>query len=248
MMIGNRRILLSVVDSTNRYARDLLGELPEEGTLVTAESQTAGRGRMDRQWMSATAQNVLASLILYPEREAEEWGGLPLLSGLAVCRAVRSLATIDAHLKWPNDVLVDNRKLCGILVESGRLGSRPWVIVGIGINVNQVRFEGSYRATPTSMALEAGRPFDTDEVLAAMCGELDRLYADWREEGNPPIIAAWKQASRMLGQGVVVDENGVPREGRAVDVANDGSLVVEFPDGSTERIFAGDVTLQKGTK
>jgi BirA family biotin operon repressor/biotin-[acetyl-CoA-carboxylase] ligase len=244
-MIGQKRIHLDVIDSTNRYARDLLKERPEEGTLVTAESQTAGRGRLDRQWHSASAQNVLASIILYPGRDMEEWGGLPLLTGLAVWRAVRSLAEVDVHLKWPNDVLVDDRKLCGILVESGRLGDRAWVIIGIGINVNQVSFEGSYRLVPASLALEAGRPFDTGEVIDAVCRELDILYAQWCAEGNAPIFPEWKRASKMFGKTVVADENGVISQGIAVDLAENGSLCIEHADGSIQRLLAGDVSIRK---
>lgn len=247
-MIGDRRIHLEVVDSTNRYARDLLRTRPDEGCLITADEQTAGRGRMDRKWFSTPAQNILASVILYPQRDAEEWGGLPLLTGLAVSNAVRRVAGVQTHLKWPNDVLIEDRKLCGILVESGRFGEDPWAVVGIGINVNQVRFEGSYRLPPASLALEAGHPFDTGEVLEALCSELGVLYELWCREGNPPILAAWRKSTRMLGKTVSIEENGETSARRAVDLAEDGSLVVELPDGSLEQIFAGDVSLREEIK
>lgn len=243
-MIGDSIIRLESVDSTNRYAKDLLREHPAEGSVIVADVQTAGRGRMDRQWLSAPAQNVLASVIIHPARQLEEWGGLPLLAGLAVTNAVRLLSSLDAHVKWPNDVLVGNRKLSGILVESGRQGDRPWAIVGIGVNVNQVRFEGAYRLAPTSMALEAGRTFDTNEVLAAMCRELDTLYALWCAEGNAPIIQAWKKATRFLGKRIVAEEGSGRREGRALDIGQDGSLIIEFDNGVTEHFFAGDVSLR----
>lgn len=243
-MIGDRIIRLESVDSTNRYAKDLLRDFPAEGTVITADVQTAGRGRMDRQWLSAPAQNVLASIILYPPRQLEEWGGLPLLAGLAVTNAVRGLTSLDVHLKWPNDVLVENRKLSGILVESGRQGDRSWAIVGVGINVNQVRFDGAYRLAPASMALEAGRTFDTNEVLAALCREIDILYALWCSEGNAPIIGKWKKATRFLGKRIVAEEESGRREGRAVDLGPDGSLIIEFDSGVTEHFFAGDVSLR----
>ncbi|MFZ1731935.1 MAG: biotin--[acetyl-CoA-carboxylase] ligase [Bacteroidota bacterium] len=242
-MIGETRIHLEVVDSTNRYARDLIPSQPLEGSLITAERQTAGRGRLDRKWLSAPAQNILASIILYPKREVEDWGGLPLLTGLGVCKAVRRVAGVDAHLKWPNDVLIENRKLCGILVETGRFGEMPWAVVGIGLNVNQLHFDDDYRLTPVSLALEAGRTFDTDEVLSAVCKELDQLYELWRVEGNPPILAEWRGATRMFGKTIVVEENGTKSERRAIDLAEDGALVTELPDGSVERLFAGDVLL-----
>lgn len=247
-MIGDRIIRLESVDSTNRYARDLLRESPTEGTVIVAEKQTAGRGRMDRQWFSAPAQNVLASFIVYPPRQLEEWGGLPLLAGLAVTEAVRELSSLDAHVKWPNDVLVGNRKLSGILVESGRQGDRSWAILGIGVNVNQVQFEGEYRLAPTSITLEAGRTFDTEEVLTALCRRLDALYALWCAQGNAPIIGAWKKATRFLGKRIVAEEGTSRREGRALDLGYDGSLIIEFDDGVREHFFAGDVTLREEEK
>ncbi len=244
-MIGNRHIRLDVVDSTNRYARDLVREGPPEGTVITAQSQTAGRGRLDRQWLSAGAQNILASIILYPTRPMEEWGGLPLLTGLAVCRAVRRVSPIEPDLKWPNDILVGNRKLCGILVESGRIGEKSWVVVGIGLNVNQVRFDGSYRTEPTSLAREAGRPFATDDVLSAVCREMNELYSLWKGKGNAPVMTAWKSASSMFGKNVIADENGRRTEGIAVDLGEDGSLCIKLSDGSIRYFLAGDVSIRK---
>ncbi len=244
-MIGERIIQLEIVDSTNSYARDLVRREAAEGTIVTADRQTAGRGRLERSWLSAPSQNVLASIILYPERELDEWGGIPLMAGLAVARAVLALSGVDAHLSWPNDVLVENRKLSGILVESGQLGNRSWAVVGIGINVNQIRFEGDYRRVPTSLMLEAGRPFDTGEVLAIVCSEFDRLYASWSASGNVPILAAWRLSTRMFGGIITIEESGRRREGRAVDLGQDGSLMIELADGSVERLLAGDVSLKE---
>ena len=244
-MIGSHIIRLAEVDSTNRYARDLLATAPAEGTVVTARMQTAGRGRLDRRWQSAAGQNLLASLILYPTRPLEEWGGLPLLAGLAAARAIRTVAGIDAVVKWPNDVLVRNHKLCGVLVESGRIGAAAWAVVGIGINVNQTEFPGAYRLAPSSMAREAGREFDVEDVLAALCHACDGLYASWHAEGNAPILAAWKEAATMFGRTIVVDEPTGCREGRARDLGPDGSLIVEWMDGTRDAVYAGDVSIRE---
>ena len=244
-MIGSPRIHLETVDSTNRYLRDLLAESPEEGTLVTADAQTAGRGRHERRWLSAPAENVLASILLYPPRESDEWGGLPLLAGLAVTRTVRATAAIDVSVKWPNDVLAGGRKLCGILVESGHAGSRSWAVVGIGINVNQRSFDGSYRLPPTSMSLESGRTFDLTSVIETLCAELDVLYAAWKDGGNGVILPLWKGASDMMGKDVTVEDAGGTRTGIAEDIAPDGALLLRRSDGSTETVYAGDVTVRE---
>lgn len=244
-MIGDNHIHLEVVDSTNRYARDLVSSEPPHGSLITADSQSAGRGRLDRQWLAAPAQNILASIILYPQREAEDWGGLPMLAGLAVHNAVRRLSEIETHLKWPNDVLVESRKLSGVLVETGRFGALPWTVIGIGLNVNQVHYEGTYRLPPTSLALEAGRTFDTEEVLSTLCKELDMLYDVWNTQGNAPILEEWRKATKMLGKIVFVEENGTRVLRRAIDIQEDCSLLVELPDGKRNQVYAGDVSLQK---
>ncbi|MBR9976377.1 MAG: biotin--[acetyl-CoA-carboxylase] ligase [Bacteroidetes bacterium] len=244
-MIGTPHIHLETVDSTNRYARDLLREEPEEGTLVTAAKQTAGRGRLDRRWLSGTGENILASIILRPPRAMEDWGGLPLLAGLAVTRAVRRIANIEAHVKWPNDVLVEGRKLCGILVESGGSANRAWAIVGIGVNVNQSVFEGEYRLPPTSLALESGRQQDLSSVLAALCEEIETLYLVWKRDGNTAVLTAWKSASRMIGRRVTVEGPEGSRAGRAIDLAEDAALIVEWDDGTREPVYAGDVTVRE---
>ncbi|MBR9979113.1 MAG: biotin--[acetyl-CoA-carboxylase] ligase [Bacteroidetes bacterium] len=239
-MIGTRRIALEKVDSTNRYARDLLTRQPGEGTVVTAEIQSAGRGRMQRNWRSPLSQNLLATVILYPAREGEEWGGLPLLAGVAVTQALQRLAPIEVHVKWPNDVLVDEKKISGILVETGIRNDVPWALIGIGVNVNQQHFEGEYRLPPTSLALEAGRPFDTDEVLSEVCRDLDLLYTRWTAEGNPPILQAWREATRMFGRKTVIEQQAGRVEGEAIDIDADGALLIRTPDGAVERILAGD--------
>ncbi|MDT8323509.1 MAG: biotin--[acetyl-CoA-carboxylase] ligase, partial [Bacteroidota bacterium] len=176
-MLGTPHIRLDTVDSTNRAARGRIREGATEGTLVSARHQTAGRGRLDRRWVDAPEQSVLASYILYPERSPEEWGALPLLAGLAVQRAAKEFLPAAVRLKWPNDVLVEGRKLCGILAETGRLGDRAWAVIGIGINVNQRGFEDGFRTAPTSLLLEGGRLVDIDDVLAAVTRSLSTLYA-----------------------------------------------------------------------
>lgn len=244
-MIGAHHIPLVETDSTNRYARDLLAASPPEGTVITAASQTAGRGRLDRRWQSAAGQNLLASVILFPSRPLEEWGGLSLLAGLAAARAIRTIAGLDAVVKWPNDVLVRNHKLCGVLVESGSARTGGWAVIGVGINVNQQDFPGDYRLAPTSMAREAGREFRVAEVLDALCREMDDLYVSWHAEGNPPILAAWKAAAPMFGRAILVEDSAGRRTARARDLGEDGSLLVEYVDGVVEAVYAGDVSIRE---
>ncbi len=217
--------------------------MPDEGTVITADYQTAGRGRLDRRWNAQPGVNLLASFLLYPRRTPDDWGGLPLLAGCAVAETLNTLAAVESHVKWPNDIMIGEGKVSGILVESGMLADRAWVVIGIGININQTTFEGEYRLPPTALALEAGRLFEIDDVLFSLCRVLDDLYALWTLEGNPPIIMRWKRQSRMLGAMIELVEHGGCRRVRAMDIAPDGSLIVENSAGESEFIHTADVSI-----
>ena len=242
-MIGSPHIALETTDSTNIRARGLIREGATEGTVVTATHQTSGRGRKDRRWIDRPGQNLLASYLLKPWREPEEWGGVPLLAGLAVQRALRKFAPLDLHLKWPNDVLVENRKIGGILAESVTIEGATWIITGIGVNLNQTEFEGSFRQPPTSLLLESGRQCDPEDMLTALSKEFDAVFGLWREQGNPPILDLWKQQTRMLGARIVIEEEGRMRTATAAGLSREGALIVRTDEGTTEEIFAGDVSI-----
>ncbi len=242
-MIGSHHISLDTVDSTNLHARELLREGAAEGTVVSALHQTAGRGRKDRSWTDRPGQNLLASYMLKPKREPAEWGGVPLMTGLAALRALRGFVPLDIHLKWPNDVFVGDRKIAGILTESVSVAGTSWIIAGIGINLNQTEFDGTYRHPPTSLLLESGRPCDPNDMLTALSKELDVLYGLWQKQGNPPVLDLWKQQTRMLGARVHIEEEGQIRTATAIGISGEGALVVRADDGKTEQIFAGDVSI-----
>ena len=242
-MLQERHIALDTTDSTNAEARRRIQDGADEGTVLTAAHQTAGRGRLQRQWTDAPGLNLLASYVLYPVRDPEEWGGLPLLAGLALQRAVEELLPSRPLLKWPNDVLIGERKAAGILVETGLLGSRAWAVIGVGVNVNQRSFEGDYRIPPTSLLLEAGRHVDVAELRARLSRQLFHLYEEWSVRGNPAILDPWRQSSGMLGRDVVLHEEGRSRTVRAVDLDATGGLLVQEEGGEAECIVAGDISL-----
>jgi BirA family biotin operon repressor/biotin-[acetyl-CoA-carboxylase] ligase len=231
------------VDSTNTIAKLLIARGAVHGTLVTAEHQTAGRGRFDRQWLSKHSDNILVSFILRPSVDVARWGVLPLAIGTAVCKAVHAYGCKNAGLKWPNDLIVGNRKLAGILVESGGFESSPWAVVGVGINVNQIEFAGDYRHVPTSMALETGLSVDRALLLNTLCNEMDQILLTWRNHGNIEVVNEWKKHSAMLGRRVKVGDGELTIVAEAVDIDEDGSLVVQTSDGRRSPVYAGDVTI-----
>jgi BirA family transcriptional regulator, biotin operon repressor / biotin---[acetyl-CoA-carboxylase] ligase len=242
-MLGSSHIHFDSIDSTNTYAKQLAREDGRHGTLITADYQTSGRGRLSRTWNAASGSNVLASLILHPSRSLEDWGGLPLLAGCAVVRTLNGIADISAEVKWPNDVMVGGKKICGILVESGSLGNRSWAVVGIGININQTAFEGEFRLPPTSLARQTGRRFDIADVIARLCAELDVLYTLWEEQGNAPIIAQWMQLTTMIGKQIDIIEHDRSKRAVAVGLADDGSLLIREQNGEVGAVIAGDVSI-----
>jgi BirA family biotin operon repressor/biotin-[acetyl-CoA-carboxylase] ligase len=212
-----------------------------EGRVLVAEHQVAGRGRLDRVW-SAPERSALTFSVLFrpPPATRASWGWLPLLAGLSVADPVRRLGGIDAGLKWPNDVLVGERKVAGLLAEV--VGDA--VVVGIGLNVS-LREDELPVPTATSMAVAGSDVTDRDPLLRAVLRELATRYVAWRDAGGDAercgLAAEYRDVSTTLGREVTVHlPGGAERRGRAVDVDTAGRLVVAGPDG-VDTLAAGDV-------
>lgn len=237
--------VLDASPSTNAVVADRAraGEAP--GLLVVADHQTAGRGRLDRTWVTPAGAALTFSLLVAPEQvPVARWPWLPLLAGVAVARAVRRVAGVDAVLKWPNDVLAGDRKLTGILVERVEGPRHASAVVGIGINVLQRRDELPVDAA-TSVAIEAGRPVDRVALLAEVVDQLGRLYDEWvatsGEARASGLLDVYTGLCATVGQEVRVH---LPRDeelrGVADHVDDDGRLVVVGPSGPVA-LGAGDV-------
>ena len=158
-----------LVDSTNTWAKDLAKEGMPEGTICVTDAQTAGKGRRGRTWISPKGESIYMSLILRPEILPEQASMLTLVMGLSVVEACEKLYQVDAHIKWPNDMVINGKKVCGILTEMSLAGSKiDYVIVGTGINVNQSSFAEEIQKTATSIALEVGHVVDRKELQDAV--------------------------------------------------------------------------------
>jgi BirA family transcriptional regulator, biotin operon repressor / biotin---[acetyl-CoA-carboxylase] ligase len=233
-------VRLGRVDSTQAVAFALAADGAADGTVVVAESQTAGRGRRGRAWVDEPGASLLASIVLRPRLEPARLPGLSLAAGVAVAEALIRTAGLAPRLKWPNDVLVDGRKIGGILLES-RLGGATagpvTVALGIGVNLGQRLFPADLAQRATSVWLATGRLVDRDVLLTAL---LDAL-TDWRRRleyrGFAPVRARWRELADTLGRTVTVD--GV--RGVAVDIDVDGALLVHDAEGRRHRLVAGDV-------
>lgn len=230
--LGWPRTHARLVDSTNERARALAAAGAPHGTLVTADEQTAGRGRHGRSWRAEPGSALLLSLVLRyldPSHAV-----LPLAAAVAVCEATEEVAPVECRIKWPNDVWIERRKLAGILIE-GR-PQQGWTVLGIGLNVTTARFPNELRETATSLRLAAPTAgVELEEVLGALLEALARRLCD------PPadVLAAWRSRDALRGEPIRWSGG----RGTAVGVDDAGALLVDAPEGRLA-LQAGEVHLE----
>lgn len=241
--LGRDLVCLPTTASTNdeALARARRGAAP--GLVVLADEQARGRGRLGRSWHSPAADNVYLSALVRPPAALHRAPPLTLAAGVAACEAVNRFGA-RASIKWPNDVLVDDRKLAGILTESVTRGERvEAVVIGVGVNVNGAAFPEELAAIATSLRLACGHAVDRVAFTAALLGELERWLDRLDAEGTRAIAAAWKERSALFGRRVHVIVDGASVAGVARDLDEDGALLVERDGGGELRVVAGEVTI-----
>ncbi|MFO7535004.1 MAG: biotin--[acetyl-CoA-carboxylase] ligase [Kiritimatiellia bacterium] len=245
--LGRHLLWLPDVDSTNRWLTEKADAGTPEGLAVTADTQTAGRGRLNRDWFSPPGLNLYASLLLRPDVPLDRVASLSILLGLAVRRAVRSLAPeLEPRLKWPNDIWLGGRKLCGILCDMRAEPDRVrHVVAGIGMNVNTglQDFPPALHATATSLRLAAHRSFSRAAVLAALLNALEPVYHEWVRTGLASFADELIEADLLKGHRITLSQGERTLEGRADGIAPDGSLLLAGRAGTTS-VYSGDVHIE----
>ncbi|MBA4421748.1 MAG: biotin--[acetyl-CoA-carboxylase] ligase [Syntrophus sp. (in: bacteria)] len=247
--MGWRIHYLPVVDSTNRLALKLVREGAAEGTVVFADCQTSGRGRLQRVWQSPPGRNLYASFLLRPAIAPAEAARITLMAGVAVAEMISIFCPAGVGLKWPNDVCIQGRKVCGILTEMKTTGrALDGIVVGIGLNVNITGedFDPVFRKTATSLREETGRIFPREEVAVLLCDSFEKWYRIFLGEGFAPVREKWLSRSGMTGRRVRVLFQGEAQEGVVVGIDDDGALLLEDELGAVRRIIAGDASIVKG--
>jgi len=236
---------LDDTDSTQSEVKRLADGGAPEGTVVTARHQRAGRGRRGHEWWDAPGQSLLVSVLLRPLSSPAVAAQLSLVGGLVAAEALADGAGVTARIRWPNDLLLDGRKVCGILAEAStdRSGRLVHVVLGIGLNLDQTTFPQALRERATSLRLVTGVRPDADRVRAAVLDALGRRYAEWRVGGFAALRATWLAHSMVPGQVIRSPDGG---EGEAVDIGADGLLVVRRRDGQLIRALSGD-RVEEGT-
>jgi len=237
---------LDTTSSTNdEVIRMAEGGAPE-GTVVVARRQTLGRGRLGRRWESPTGAGLYLSVLLRPQICPSNLWQIGFVASLAAASSIRRAFNLDARIKWPNDILIEGRKVCGILIES-TVADTPAspVVVGIGINVNTRAFPEELAEKATSLLLQSGGGQDIDLNLAesALLDSIREWYVRYLTEGFPPVLHAWRLLDCTSGHTVRVLLGGDAVEGRAVEVDLDGNLIVEQDGSQRVAVSAGEVIL-----
>ena len=241
-VVGRHIVYRERVDSTNNVAKKLADEGAPEGTIVVAEEQTGGRGHINRSFLSPFAKGVWFSLILRPNIPPMEVSKMTLLAAVAVARAIRHHGLTDCGIKWPNDILVKGRKMVGILTElNGSAEKVNYIIMGIGVNTGITAEDLSKDLQPivTSFAREGVR-VSRLALLETLLKEIEGLYQTVCRDGFAPVLAEWRALSCMLGQDVTVTSIDKTFSGKAVDIDENGNLLVATPEG-VEVVMAGDI-------
>lgn len=241
--MGRTLKLFDSVESTQTIAHRLAEEGAEEGTLVVAEQQTAGRGRMGRSWHSPKGKGVWMSLVLRPRIPVHFTPQLTLLVAVALCRTIRKMEPLAVAIKWPNDLLIEGKKISGILLESSAEDERlKHVVAGIGISANMRAddYPPELREVGTSLAIASGKEWNRAELIQAFLAQFEALYELYHAEGFEPIRAAWEALAVSLGKPVRARTPKGDVAGVAESIDDMGALLVRQADGSMVKLYSAE--------
>ena len=247
-VVGRKVLCFEELASTNVMACELGEKGEPEGTVVIADRQYAGKGRLGRRWESPSGVNLYASILLRPEIPPWNAPQLTFVSAAATAETIAHMHDLPARVKWPNDVLIDGRKVSGLLNEmSGESERLNYVVLGIGVNVNMEasQFPEGLRNPATSLAMEKGASVSRFDLTCSLLQRLDSLYSLYLTQGFDPIRRRWEACCDLVGQLVEIDQQGRIERGCVRGVDADGALLLEAAAGELVRVLAGDVRLLK---
>jgi BirA family biotin operon repressor/biotin-[acetyl-CoA-carboxylase] ligase len=243
-VFGRKLQVLAETGSTQRQAHDWVREGAPEGAVVIADRQTAGRGRMGRNWHSPPGKGLWFSMILQPRLNVSRVPQLTLVLAAALCRSLRRETGLNIGIKWPNDLLIDGRKFCGILTESIAEDERlQYAVAGVGINVNLEPgdFPADLKGKVTSLRIEAGRQLDRERLFAAFLNEWETMYDLYLRRGFGVIRTLWEAHNATLQRRVTIKTPEGEISGTALAIDEQGGLVLRRGDGSLVTVYAGEM-------
>jgi len=246
-VVGRTVHFFRQLTSTNEIAKALALRGAKEGTVIVAETQTQGRGRVGREWASPSG-GLWFSIIMRPKVSPKNAPQLTLTVSVAVAKIIEKLFNLETKIKWPNDVLIKDKKVCGILTETSTTGKAlNFAIVGVGINANFNRQDlpANLRSSSTTLKEEMNGEIDCQALLRSLLEETEHHYNLFTQGRFHAILAEWKRLSKFLGSYVEVISFGEKVEGWATDIDEDGALIIKLRDNTTRKIISGDVTILK---
>ena len=247
---GRSHVCLETTGSTNHDAKKAAADGCSHGYTVVSDEQTAGRGRLDHEWISPAGVNIYVSIVLRPRVTASNFPQIPVICAVALHKALAELVpAVELALKWPNDLLTvhNKRKISGILCEGVTMKDRSLAVVtGVGINVNSSLedFSENLRVTATSLKMETGRQWNREKVLAEFLNSFERVFNEWEASGGTlrPFMDYWNSHDLLAGQSIAIEQGPQIEEGVSRGIDDEGRLLLETPDGM-KLIHAGDVHL-----
>lgn len=243
---GKNVIYYDETDSTNNRAKEAGNNKEPHGTLFVADMQMAGKGRRGRVWKSPSGSSIYMTILLYPDIPPVKAPQLTLIMAIAVAEGIREVTGLETKIKWPNDIVVNGKKICGILTEmSTEIDYINHVVIGIGINVNMESFPEDIAKTATSLRIEAGKEFRRFELIAAIMEHFEKAYEAVCEAGSlEPIMEDYNCLLVNCGRRVRVLEPEHEYDALALGIDKTGELQVECEDGSRKSVFAGEVSVR----
>lgn len=245
--LGKEIHYFPLIDSTNTKAKNLAASGCQEGTVVLAEEQGSGRGRICRAWFSPAGKGIWLSVVLRPQLSPYEVSKCTLMAAVAVYKAILRVTGVSCGIKWPNDILYQGKKLVGILTElNAEIDAVNYIVIGMGINVNisEEDFPEELKSIATSLQIVAGKSISRLELVCAVLEELERSYQEVLQHGFGTILAEWRRYSATLGKEVRVISPNRSFTGKALDIGEDGTLLVQAGD-KIEKVVAGDVSIRE---
>ena len=232
-------------DSTNEWCKRMSKENAEHGTLAVAEFQSAGKGRLGRKWVAPEGSSIMMSILLRPEFEPQYASMLTLVMGLSVAQAVRELG-VEVTIKWPNDVVVSHKKICGILTEMGLQDEKiREVVIGLGINVNLEEIQDDLKDKATSLYLETGEKYDRNRLIGLVMEKFEINYEKFVQTCDlSMLLDDYNILLANKSQPVRVLDKLAPYEGVALEIDRDGALLVRVQSGEIRKVCSGEVSVR----
>ena len=243
--LGNNIIYYETLESTNQEIRSFAAKGEKEGLVLIADLQTKGKGRLQREWVGSKGDSIAMSILIKPDIPPYMAPSITQVVALSVCRALNTTSGLDFKIKWPNDIILNGKKVCGILTEmDGEIDCLNYIIVGIGINVNQTSMPSDISHKATSLKIELNKSIQRKNIVINILNEFEKSYEIFKSQGIKPFINELKNYSALINKTVVISNPFKSFNATVVDIDDEGYLIVENENGEKESVVGGDISIR----